>query len=113
MSKQKTYVEWCVSMARTLSDVLFTTENRMVEAMEAGESPYDLPDGIHPADVIAGGVLLVICGMLADESGQSGVLRKAADRLRDAALPEGEDIRSAADAILDAMGAVRTRHRWN
>ena len=113
MSNQKTYVEWCVGMARTLSDVLQTTESKMVGAMEAGESPYDLPDGIHPADVLAGGILLVICGMLADESGKSGVLRKAAERLRDSALPEGEEIRTAADAVLDAMGAVRTRHRWN
>ena len=114
MNNHLSFEQWSVSMAKTLSSMLDTLEERVTEALDGGDCPYDLPDGIEPCEVVAGAVLLVFCGMLADEKPNTrGLLMRAADRIRGMKIPEADNIREAADELLDTLGAVRTRHRWN
>ena len=114
MSEQVAFESWAIGVARSLSELLQTVENNGVRALSEGDCPYSLPDGVRFTEVIAAALLMVLCGMLADEDGGGkDILMSAADRLRAIGIPGAEEIREAADGVLDTMGAVRTKHRWN
>lgn len=115
MSDPVTYEEWAIGTAKTLSHMLRDLEARMAANIDAGNCPYGFPEDATPKEVVAGAVLMVVCGMLADEEdggGRSLVLR-AADKFKNMGLPGAEEIRVAADVVFDTLGAKRQRHRWN
>lgn len=64
-------------------------------------------------EVVAGGFLMLFCGMLADPDGGRSLLMESADKLRASNLPMGEDIRTAAEALLNTLGMKRTSHLMN
>lgn len=115
MSHDMTYEEWSIGMAKAVSAMLQTIEDNLTASIESGDCPFALPPDTTPTEIVGGAVLMVLCGMLADEDADGGraIVMRAADKFKGMSLPGAEDIRAAADAVMDTLGAVRNRHRWN
>lgn len=113
MPEEMNYHEWCIGTARAIAAVLQDLEVKMRKQLADETCPYELPDGVDPREVVAGAILMVVCGMVVDPDGDKGVVMRAAERLRSQDLPAAEEVREAVDSVMDTLGLKRTRHLWN
>jgi hypothetical protein len=107
------YAMCCTAFSAAIGGLLKKLETDVSEAVIMGQCPYDLPEDSSPAEMIAGGVLLLFCGMIADPDGGRDLLMQAASKLQAANLPMAEDIRKSAEHLLNTLGIRCTSHLWN
>lgn len=108
------YTPLCMSFCQEIAKMLRKFERNIDKGLKAGMAPYDFPKGSTTAELIAGGVLLLFVGMVADDDGGKDLLMAAASKLRsESDMPMAEEIRRASDALLDTLGVKRTSHLWN
>jgi len=72
-----------------------------------------LPDDISPGTCVAASLLMVLCGMLADDEEGFPELLDAAELLGGRQHPMREEIRQNMDKVLDEMDIVFTRYLYN
>jgi hypothetical protein len=112
--KPVTYSTFCVAIARGIARTLQDLEAKCERAVKNGDCPYDLPPDSSVGEMMVGAVLLMFCGMLAQESQYGNKMLLAAERMAaDGTLPMSEEIREYAEAVLNTLGVKRTRHNWN
>ena len=109
-----TYTAFCVAIARGIARTLQDLEQKCQRAVANGECPYELPPDSSVGELMVGAVLMMFCGMLAQEKDYGNKMILAAERIsKDGTVPMSEEIREYAEAVLNQLGAKKTRHLWN
>jgi hypothetical protein len=95
---RKEFAKYSLRICAELCKTLTTME----AALEEDYGP--MPEGATESSLLHCGVLLLFCGMLAQDPED---LLTAASKIADGSIPMREEIRKAMDDLMDALG-VRT-----
>lgn len=111
-AEDKTFSQLCLGFCGQIGTMLHELDDAIEERMPALPHPH--PEQFDSGELVAGGLLLLVCGMLADEDGGRDILMAAAEKLRaENTLPMAEEIRKAAEQVFNTLGITRTSHLWN
>lgn len=117
MSKEErdtdnTFSQLCLGLCGQIGTMLRDLDDAVEDRMPALPHPH--PELFDSGELVAGGLLLLVCGMLADEDGGRNILMAAAEKLRaENTLPMAEEIRKAAEQVFNTLGITLTSHLWN
>jgi hypothetical protein len=106
----------CLDVSKQMQNVCRKLEGIIGESVMAGEMPRI--DASQPSAKLytTAGLLLMLCGILADDDEELKAMMSVASLLKQCRVispDEADKIRNAIDELFDELGLRRTRHLWN